>query len=972
MKLFRHQSAHLHRPRRFGGFWLSLIGYLATVALGLLLKPKVKQEGQKPADLGDFQFPTATEDRYVPRLWGTSRISGPNVVWWGDLVQEAIVEKVKSGFFSSEKVEKGFRYYVGVQWVWCEGEVDELRRIWVRDEVVLDTVVNHNDTFTIDEPELFGGDDLGQGGLIGTLRFFAGTPTQAPSTYLSEFQQIGANSRTPAYRNVCYLAPDSDPIYVGNSTSVAPWAAELSRIPNPLALTSQGKVNSLDCNPMSMLYEVLTDEDFGNIPVARIDLANLKAVGEVLATEGNGISFVLDSPREVDDLVKLIEEQVDGVLYYDHLVDLFRFKLSRADYILGDQPLLDDSMIEEVLEFSRGAWEETTNLVRVRYSDRDDEYKVSFAPAIDSANINIQDGAVVGAQRNYPGVKVGQLAADLAWRDLRTLSAPLAAMRVRVDATNYDLFPGGVVRVTNADLDLDEAAFRITRVDYGTLEDSRVTLDLVEDVFYYLAGSFGVPPVSNWSPPVDALDPFQTTETLVFEAPRAFNARDPEASGPADNRVWCSARRAGVEAAFLAMYKLDAESSYVEGPLSFAFVRIGELTSDLGTSGANPTDINVTAAPDTAAGLLAGLPENLNDNILGGDLRQMVLIDDELMLVPSATADGLTVDLDVVRRGVLDTVRAKHSAGADVWLIAGGDGASGGATVGPFAETDDVDVKLRPKSLLDLVATAAATEEEVTLDKRSRRPYPPGRVTLGAASHWASSISLEQLGGPPEATGFALSWIRRDYRTAESGNEVEALSTDASVLFADFPAANSTVYNVELFDDPDGTPTSLLTYAAVNGSSQNQLRLAILKATGGIVPSRLRVEIEAEHIDNGETLTSRQVLQHDFDVTSALESFFEFGALDALDVSNLYTADAAGTYSLSLSTAFASGDVEYRVNGGSWTTLIGASGTSGSITGVSVSDTIEIRHNSPDSSVTKQLTMTAPGAGTNAFAVLFT
>ena len=60
------------------------------------------------------------------------------------------------------------------------------------------------------------------------------------------------------------------------------------------------------------------------------------------------------------------------------------------------------------------------------------------------------------------------------------------------------------------------------------------------------------------------------------------------------------------------------------------------------------------------------------------------------------------------------------------------------------------------------------------------------------------------------------------------------------------------------------------------------------------------------------------------------------------------------------------------MNGGAWTTLISSGNTSGSITGVVVSDTIELRHTSTDASALKQLNMTAPGGGTDGFAVLFT
>lgn len=986
MKLSKWQKAQLrwdeHPERRNqGGFWVTLLLYVAVFALGQLLTPKPKLENAKPAGLGDFQFPTATEERFVPLLWGTVQIAGPNVVWWGNLVQEAITEKIKTGLFSSQRVTTGFRYHIGIQSALCRGEVDELLKVWIGDDLVGDYTgapITHGDTFTINEPDLFGGEDLGNGGVVGTLEFFAGTATQAVSTYLSDFQQVGAFNKTPAYRGTCYIAPATDPVYVGNSTQIKAWKYELSRIPNGLALSGSGKVNTYDANPMNVLYEILTDLDWGlAIDPTQIDTTSLAAAGATLATEGNGFSYLQTSPIEAFELIALIEEQVDGILSFNQLESKFQFTLARADYVLANIPHFDDTNILKFDSFARGSWEQTANFVRARFNHRDDEYKGTFGLAIDSANIRIQDGAVIVATKSYPGVKNPDLASNLASRDLRTLSTPMGKASFEVDtASGYLLQPGQAIAITNEELGINEVAFRVIQIDYGELTDNKIKLEVVEDVFYYLAASFGSPLDTGWVSPTDTLLPFLTAETIVMESPRAFNARDPEAVGAADNRIFCSARKRGVESAFRAMTKLDgaAESAYAENAIGVAFLKIGELTSDLPTSGATPaTSINITATPDSQASILAAFDSAPEVSALGLELSQMILIGNELMLVQDASdGGGGTVDIENVYRGVCDTTREAHSSGADVFLISSVAGSIGGVTVGPFDESASIDLKLLPKSPTDEVALASATEEEVDMDKRSRRPYPPGQVTIGASGEWNTTVSLEQLGGGAEATGFASAWIRRDYRTGDGADEIAALTTDASTLFGDFPAANTTVYDVRLYDDPDGANTLLLTFTDLDASDQDMLRLEILQATGGALPTRLRLEIDAQHDDTGETLLARYTLQHDFDVTSALTGQFEFGALDNGDISAVYTATDAGTYSFTLSSAFTTGDVEYRLNGGTWTTLISAASTSGSIVGVSVSDTIEVRHLSTDTSALKQLDMTAPGAGQDAFAVLFT
>src|SRR6185436_5887525 len=89
------ESRTRSRRRSEPPFWLTLLVYAALFVLSDLLKPKPELENAKPSGLGDFNFPTATEGRPVPLLFGTVKISGPNVVWYGDFVQEARTIEVK-------------------------------------------------------------------------------------------------------------------------------------------------------------------------------------------------------------------------------------------------------------------------------------------------------------------------------------------------------------------------------------------------------------------------------------------------------------------------------------------------------------------------------------------------------------------------------------------------------------------------------------------------------------------------------------------------------------------------------------------------------------------------------------------------------------------------------------------------------------------------------------------------------------
>lgn len=1033
------------RRRSEPPFWITLAIYAALFVLSDLLKPKPNIEDAKPAGLGDFQFPTATEGRPVQLIFGTVKIAGPNVPWWGDLRQEAITVEIKTSMFGgSEDQIVGFKYKLGLQFALGLGPCDELRKVWIGDDLVFDGSVVHGGTFTIDEPELFGGDELGNGGVVGTLRFFSGTDSQAPSTYLSArfissaaivsggtgysvnqiltiaggtftiparlkvtsvggggaitgvvvqsrgnysvfpsnpagvtsgaatfnlsaegFQSIGGV--TPAYTGLCYIVPDAEPTYVGNSTSIKPWAFEVRRCPNGLAITAgRHVVNDGDANLMAVLYEALTNADWGRgIPSAEVNAANLRTAASTLFDEGNGFSMLLDRVEDVSDLIRRLEEQAAGVLYQNPTTGLWEFKLTRGDYDTLTIPEMNSTNIVEIRSFTQGTWEGTTNQVYTPFNQRSDSYKDTYGFAQDMAGVRIL-GANVSATITHPGVKDEDLANFIAWRTLRTLAVPLAAATIVVDRTFYGVLPGDVLALTDEDLRQVRLPMRVKAVDYGRLTEGEITLDLVQDVFYSAVGSFGTPPNSVWSPPSDSLVPFPPNEQVAFEAPRGLTLRGGE-SATAD-KVYVIARRQGPEVSFKIMERNAVgtpSGAFSELGEVFSFTRIGALQSTLPAGSAVPlASLVIVPGPDTQGALESPFPDITDIVELGTGLLTLILIDEEFMLPSSAQTSGANVQLNNVYRGVLDPVQTTHLAGANVYLAFVGHGLS----LGTVPAGHNVDVKLLPRSMSDLVAESAATTIAFAMTNRTRRPYAPCELSLNG-TRFASSTSLEGTGSG-EATGIGLTFLRRDFRTVD---EIAALMADAATLFADFPGANSTTHEVDVRVDPAGANTLLFTQSLASLASGTIRRLDILEATDGDLPTTLRFALRAKHTFDGTLYSSRYDLVWDFTLTSALTGFFEFGALlKDEDSANFVVVNDTTDHVFTLSSAFTAGAVEYRINGGAWTTLIAAGNTSGTIANglIVAADVIEIVHRSTDVNAQKLITMAA--GSTPAFGVLYT
>lgn len=960
------------------GFWITLALFAVTTVLQELFRPKPEFENARPANLGDFRFPTASEDRVVPLVWGTVRLDAPNVVWYGDLRQIPIRVRQKTGLFSSVKQTVGYRYNVGIQMALCQGTLHSLRRVWYGERELVSTPQVGAGTIAINLPEFNGGDDLGNGGLVGDLVFYTGSPTQTADAYLSGFQVIGGG--TPAYRGSAYVVWAGG--YVGNSTNIKPFKFEVRRIPDGLDLATAhlGQndindhiINDADANPANVVYEILTDTNWGmGVATGDIDLASFRTAGGTLANEGNGVSMTIDSARNAVDVLREVERQMDGFVYFEHSTSKWKINLSRAGYVIGSLPLIDDSTALDVSSFTRADWEDTTNDVRVMFADRGHDYKEVPALAQDMANVELQGGLIVSATENYPGVKDADLANSIAWRTLRTLSYPLARLQVTVDRSMYDVVPGDVVAYSSERLGISLLPFRVQRIDYGDLMDGRITLDLVQDLFEALAGSYSAPPGTNWDPPEDVLVAIPADEQVVIEAPRALIVRDPDTPDTPD-RIWAGGRYQGDGAVDFRIYQ-NSSGSYLEDGVVSGFLLIGELNADVSAGTTNPTGttIVVAATPDTEAELIDAFTVGAGDSDTGLSLVNLIYVGGEFMGV-QAVSDGGTnlVDLDTVYRGMLDSVPSDHAAGTPVYLVM----VAGGLSQTPLDPTGSVSVKLRTRSQFGgELAEGTATTIALTFEDRYRSPYPPTNLELNTVD-WQDPVDLDTLkqggtAGNHDHLGIDVEYTRRDFRVLD---EVQNILVDAVTRDPNFATATGTEYRVRVIEDPDGTPTTIIT-GAWQASAPALIfvsRTTILRnmPTPGEVPARLRVEVDTRHTIEGDVVPALVPLGWSFDIdTSDLDDDFNYGNLDQNVSSANWTAPASGTYTVTIGTAFSAGNVQVNVNSGGFTNVITAGNVSGTFS-ATAGDTIAIRHTSGDAGIEKFCLVDAPSGTVNAYAV---
>ena len=680
----------------------------------------------------------------------------------------------------------GYKYYLGMHMVICYGPVDSINLIDVGDRSAYgDLVLNGpvwykrwNDllippafqygdneflgSFALVKQDLYGG-DLEEGGVRGNFNVLFGDNTQGQNDYLLE-NSDATTDNLPAYRGLtsfvlrrCYVS--------AMTPHLKPWSFKVRRLPawewyQPKAAINE--VSYLDfsnqeqgdasCNPAHLLYETLTNADWGlGYSTGTIEDDSFKDAADTLYDEEFGMSILLTGQDQIAEFIKEILRHINGIIYTDRETGKFNLKLIRDDYDmatlqqttggarLGPFSILtfDESNIKEVSGFQRPSFAEMVNEIVIKYKKRG-EKKEAITTFQDSASINIQ-GGVISQTIDYPGIDSDGTAAKVGVRDLKQHSTPLAQIELKVNRQGWDVSPGDVIRFDWADYGISEMALRVFAINYGDIRKGIITLTCVEDVFGLPTTSYMVPQSTQWTDPID--DPADITNQYMSEATYFEIAT-------------------GFSGGNLLVDSLTATSSYLifmgEAPVTsrnyemwvdngngYKYDGLGDYTpevqlvSDLNYT--DTTDIATTAMPFGAGAVQVG-----SYAYIEGTTEEIVRVD-------AIDTDNNLVTLG---RGCLDTIPAAHAAGTKIWFgknLWGLDLETYGAETLNFKALCKT-----PKGTLDI---SAATARQITLVGRQFKPYPVANVTFGD-NDW--SFPSEMYGINAGAPGIQLNWVDRN------------------------------------------------------------------------------------------------------------------------------------------------------------------------------------------------------------------
>jgi len=272
--------------------------------------------------------------------------------------------------------------------------------------------------------------------------------------------------------------------------------------------------------------------------------------------------------------------------------------------------------------------------------------------------------------------------------------------------------------------------------------------------------------------------------------------------------------------------------------------------------------------------------------------------------------------------------------------------------------TYNVDLKLLPYDAVGnkvSAVDAGLTVIQLTLNNRERRPYPPTMVEWNS-SQYPTTVNI--------TSDVTVDYNRRDYRIL---NEQSQNAVDAETIDPTFPANNDTRYRLKLYDGVSLVYTA--PWNAAGAATYDMEFVKILRYLDGL-PTTLKMTVDTRHTYSSVDYESRQEVLHEATVTaSSYDDDFWLGVMAPSTASNIWTAPQTGTYAFTLASTIA-GDVEARINSGSWVQVIASGNPTGNLAGVTASDTIEVQHLDSASSDEVLLTIAAPSGTEDGFGVI--
>jgi Putative phage tail protein len=541
-----------------------------------------------------------------------------------------------------------------------------------------------------------------------------------------------------------------------------------------------------DANPAHMIYECLTNVDWGmGAPSTIIDVVSFEQAGQALYDEGLGLSMIWTRQSTIESFVSEIIDHIQATVFVNPRTGLLTLKLLRADYDEDELRVVDaDNAI--LKSYQRKVWGEVVNEIVVTWTNPESEADETVS--LHDLGSIVSQGGIVSDSRNYYGVRKVSLAMQLAARDLRSSSSPFAICEVELNRSAWNLLPGEVVKFNWPEYGVTNMVMRVGAIDYGKPGEPNIKATLTEDIFGLDSAEYTDPPSTAWEDQDRAPEPLVHYKILTVPAYMVQNY----------GQLLTNYSYPEVVAAIFGTGE-DVVSFDVYGPMIQPDGTTANkvLTTNTALGYGVLRDALPIGASSTGVGFQARVgtvrPDTNVFVFIGGDDTGDA--DMEVALITGSDDTGYTL-----ARGVLDTIPRNWPDATPVWFM---NLSSSITDMKVRSDGETLEVKLLTRTFKGVLRPSETAWVSGTLTGRPHFPLRPANVKVNSVG-FATEVDCRGL------TTIPVSWSNRN-RTMENSQIVRW--DEATVTPEDGQTTTVTVMSSDR--------TVLATYSDLTGTSHS-------------------------------------------------------------------------------------------------------------------------------------------------------
>lgn len=473
----------------------------------------------KPPPLQNPLVPEAGVGQRVPMIYGNVSVTAPNLVWSGNYLAPDESYASASGPATADHFSIDLVFILGVPFY---GGACEVTALLLGDTAILTRTIGS----TIGTRQLFAfgpsPPSSSEFSINGVL--YTGNTTQDlfDNTQLGTITSAvyddgvsyngGAAGTGTAYKQMIGFSGEDATLKpsfrsqavavlhfgLGQSTDVPSlvFHVKSKSVGTPADMGHELISGGGGADPAAVIFDLLTG-GFGKlaIPTSKIDIPSFQAASLTLFNESHGFSAFINSSTDAQTLIAQILKEIDGLIYQEPTTGKLVLKLIRADYNPATVPNINPDNVVELPSgwYSIPSPAEAYNQVRVQFTIPGLPSGSGIAYGQNQAAIIAQSGKPRCLDLQMPGITDQTVAQHVASRELAVVSHQLAKCQLSVNRTLSSLRPGDVVTLTWPELGISGMIFRILSVDIGKLDDGKIGLGMLRDVFDVGVGAYPVP-----------------------------------------------------------------------------------------------------------------------------------------------------------------------------------------------------------------------------------------------------------------------------------------------------------------------------------------------------------------------------------------------------------------------------------------------------------------------------------------------